>query len=59
VLFHRGLSCLVAFELKVRELCPEDLGKLSSPGIPIASRSRCTSRARQHPAVVTSRRSSI
>jgi predicted nuclease of restriction endonuclease-like (RecB) superfamily len=27
--FHRGLSCLVAFELKVRELRPEDLGKLS------------------------------
>jgi len=29
VLFHRGLSCLVAFELKVREFRPEDLGKLS------------------------------
>ncbi len=29
VFFHRGLSCLVAFELKVREFCPEDLGKLS------------------------------
>lgn len=27
--FHRGLSCLVAFELKVREFRPEDLGKLS------------------------------
>jgi predicted nuclease of restriction endonuclease-like (RecB) superfamily len=27
--FHRGLSCLVALELKVRELHPEDLGKLS------------------------------
>jgi hypothetical protein len=29
VFFHRGLSCLVAFELKVRKLEPEDLGKLS------------------------------
>jgi predicted nuclease of restriction endonuclease-like (RecB) superfamily len=29
VFFHRGLSCLVAIELKVREFCPEDLGKLS------------------------------
>lgn len=27
--FHRGLSCLVAIELKVREFRPEDLGKLS------------------------------
>jgi predicted nuclease of restriction endonuclease-like (RecB) superfamily len=27
--FHRGLSCLVAFELKVRKFQPEDLGKLS------------------------------
>ncbi|MCA1948895.1 MAG: PDDEXK nuclease domain-containing protein [Armatimonadetes bacterium] len=27
--FHRGLACLVAFELKVREFRPEDLGKLS------------------------------
>jgi predicted nuclease of restriction endonuclease-like (RecB) superfamily len=27
--FHRGLCCLVAFELKVREFRPEDLGKLS------------------------------
>jgi predicted nuclease of restriction endonuclease-like (RecB) superfamily len=27
--FHRGLSCLVAFELKVREFRPEDIGKLS------------------------------
>lgn len=27
--FHRGLSCLVAFELKVRKFEPEDLGKLS------------------------------
>lgn len=27
--FHRGLSCLVAFELKVREFRPENLGKLS------------------------------
>jgi predicted nuclease of restriction endonuclease-like (RecB) superfamily len=27
--FHRGLSCLVALELKVREFRPEDLGKLS------------------------------
>jgi predicted nuclease of restriction endonuclease-like (RecB) superfamily len=27
--FHRGLSCLVAFELKVREFRPEDLGQLS------------------------------
>jgi predicted nuclease of restriction endonuclease-like (RecB) superfamily len=27
--FHRGLSCLVAFELKVRRFQPEDLGKLS------------------------------
>jgi predicted nuclease of restriction endonuclease-like (RecB) superfamily len=27
--FHRGLTCLVAFELKVREFRPEDLGKLS------------------------------
>jgi len=30
VFFHRGLSCLVAFELKVRKFVPEDLGKLSS-----------------------------
>jgi len=29
VFFHRGLACLVAFELKVREFRPEDLGKLS------------------------------
>lgn len=29
VFFHRGLSCLVAFELKVRKFLPEDLGKLS------------------------------
>ncbi|HVY68387.1 MAG TPA: PDDEXK nuclease domain-containing protein [Verrucomicrobiae bacterium] len=29
VFFHRGLTCLVAFELKVREFRPEDLGKLS------------------------------
>ncbi len=29
VFFHRGLSCLVAFELKVRRFKPEDLGKLS------------------------------
>jgi predicted nuclease of restriction endonuclease-like (RecB) superfamily len=29
VFFHRGLSCLVAFELKVRRFEPEDLGKLS------------------------------
>ncbi len=29
VFFHRGLTCLVAFELKVRELRPEDIGKLS------------------------------
>lgn len=29
VFFHRGLSCLVAFELKVREFRPEDIGKLS------------------------------
>ena len=27
--FHRGLTCLVAFELKVREFRPEDLGKLN------------------------------
>ncbi len=27
--FHRSLTCLVAFELKVREFRPEDLGKLS------------------------------
>ncbi|MEZ4225511.1 MAG: PDDEXK nuclease domain-containing protein [Polyangiaceae bacterium] len=27
--FHRGLACLVAFELKVRKFEPEDLGKLS------------------------------
>jgi hypothetical protein len=27
--FHRGLTCLVAIELKVREFRPEDLGKLS------------------------------
>jgi predicted nuclease of restriction endonuclease-like (RecB) superfamily len=27
--FHRGLSCLVAFELKVRDFRPEDVGKLS------------------------------
>jgi predicted nuclease of restriction endonuclease-like (RecB) superfamily len=29
VFFHRGLRCLVALELKVREFRPEDLGKLS------------------------------
>jgi predicted nuclease of restriction endonuclease-like (RecB) superfamily len=29
VFFHRGLTCLVAFELKVREFRPEDLGKLN------------------------------
>lgn len=29
VFFHRRLSCLVAFELKVRKFVPEDLGKLS------------------------------
>jgi hypothetical protein len=29
VFFHRGLCCLVAFELKVRRFEPEDLGKLS------------------------------
>ena len=29
VFFHRGLACLVAFELKVRAFRPEDLGKLS------------------------------
>lgn len=29
VFFHRGLSCLVAYELKVRKFEPEDLGKLS------------------------------
>jgi predicted nuclease of restriction endonuclease-like (RecB) superfamily len=29
VFFHRGLSYLVAFELKVRKFEPEDLGKLS------------------------------
>ncbi|MBI3074430.1 MAG: DUF1016 domain-containing protein [Deltaproteobacteria bacterium] len=29
VFFHRGLSCLVAFELKIREFRPEDIGKLS------------------------------
>ena len=29
LLFFRGLSCLVAFELKVHEFRPEDLGKLS------------------------------
>lgn len=29
VFFHRGLSCLVAFELKVRQFEPENLGKLS------------------------------
>jgi len=29
VFFHRGLTCLVAFELKVREVRPEDLGKLN------------------------------
>ena len=29
VFFHRGLSCLVAFELKVRKFEPENLGKLS------------------------------
>jgi predicted nuclease of restriction endonuclease-like (RecB) superfamily len=29
VFFHRGLSCLVAFELKVQKFRPEDLGKLS------------------------------
>ena len=29
VFFHRGLTCLVAFELKVRKFEPEDIGKLS------------------------------
>jgi predicted nuclease of restriction endonuclease-like (RecB) superfamily len=29
VLFHRGLSCLVALELKVRKFEPADLGQLS------------------------------
>lgn len=29
VFFHRRLTCLVAFELKVRKFEPEDLGKLS------------------------------
>lgn len=29
VFFHRGLTCLVAFELKVRKFQPEDIGKLS------------------------------
>lgn len=29
VFFHRGLTCLVALELKVREFRPEDLGKLN------------------------------
>jgi predicted nuclease of restriction endonuclease-like (RecB) superfamily len=29
VFFHRSLTCLVAFELKVREFRPEDLGKLN------------------------------
>jgi hypothetical protein len=29
VFFHRGLSCLVAFELKVRRFEPADLGQLS------------------------------
>jgi hypothetical protein len=29
VFFYRGLACLVAFELKVREFRPKDLGKLS------------------------------
>lgn len=29
VFFHRGLSCLVAFELKVRKFEPGDLGQLS------------------------------
>ncbi len=29
VFFHRTLSCLVAFELKIRRFQPEDLGKLS------------------------------
>ncbi len=29
VFFHRGLSCLVAFELKVRRFEPGDLGQLS------------------------------
>lgn len=27
--FHRGLTCLIAIELKVRGFRPEDLGKLS------------------------------
>ena len=27
--FHRGLNCLVAFELKARRFKPEDLGKLN------------------------------
>lgn len=29
VFFHRGLSCLVAFELKVRAFRPDDIGQLS------------------------------
>jgi hypothetical protein len=27
--FHRGMNCLVALELKIREFRPEDLGKLN------------------------------
>jgi predicted nuclease of restriction endonuclease-like (RecB) superfamily len=27
--FHRGLNCLIAIELKIREFRPEDLGKLN------------------------------
>ena len=29
VFFHRGLSCLVAFELKIHKFAPADLGQLS------------------------------
>jgi len=29
VFLSRGISCLVAFELKVRKFEPEDVGKLS------------------------------
>lgn len=48
VFFHRGLSCLVAFELKVREFRPEDLGKLS---FYIEALDRDVKKPHEHPSV--------
>jgi hypothetical protein len=46
--FHRGLSCLVAFELKVREFRPEDLGKLS---FYVEALDRDVKRPHEHPSI--------